>query len=100
MSFGTRRGWVPRAFPADRTAARRLQEWLQEGGGSLDAVGLDLRGADLTGGDFSESWFSDAKLTGVVLKEADFYRADMQGLTSQGLIWLALPLCVLTLMIP
>ncbi|NKY16269.1 pentapeptide repeat-containing protein [Streptomyces somaliensis DSM 40738] len=84
MSFGTRRGWAPQAYPADHSASRRLQEWLREGEGSLDAVGLDFRGVDLTGGDFSESWFSGAVLTGVVLRKTDFYRADMQGCDLSG----------------
>ncbi len=84
MSPDARKGWTPHVFPRDPEAAHRLQDWLREGEGGLDAVGLDFRGADLTGGDFSASWFSGATSAGVALKEVDLYRADMQGADLSG----------------
>ena len=50
MSSRIRKGWAPQEFPADRAAAERLREWLQESDGKgLDAVGLGFSTADLSG---------------------------------------------------
>lgn len=78
MSSGIRKNWNPIAFPADPEAARALQEWLAEEGGSLFGVEHDFRGADLSGGDFADSWFTQAVLAGVRFRGAIFYRADLQ----------------------